>query len=123
MAKQTSLTRAFDAAASRAVADLGTWLDQRFREEITSSKWQYPTAPQLRDIVDSGRLRDSQRVTVTPENAIIAEWPVPYATEVHEGGTTLDGRRFPGRPWTRAPLTETGAKFAELLRTSLRAQQ
>jgi hypothetical protein len=28
-------------------------------------------------------------------------------TQVHEGGVGLNGQRFPGRPWTRAPLAGT----------------
>lgn len=99
---------------TRVSQDLAAWLETRFREEITASKWPYPTPPQVRDIVASGRLRDSQKVTVTPEGDITAEWTAPYAAEVHEGGVAITGERFPGRPWTRDPMRELPTKLIEL---------
>lgn len=100
--------------------ELATWLDTRFREEITAVKWPFPTPPQVRDIVASGRLRDSQTHTVTPEGDIQFTWNAPYAPQVHEGGVGLDGQRFPGRPWTRDPLEEMPAKFAEIFARQLK---
>ncbi len=102
-------------AKREAVTELSTWLSTRFREEISADKWEFPTPPTVRDVVDTGRLRDSQTSTVSPEGEIRFAWTAPYAPQVHEGGVGLDGQRFPGRPWTRAPLAEMPLKFAEIL--------
>lgn len=101
---------------------LSTWLDQRFTEEITTAKWDYPTAPQTRDIVASGRLLRSQSVITRSDGQIEATWPVPYSTQIHEGGVTPWGMRFPARPWTRKPMEEAPAKFMRLLRARLEAR-
>jgi hypothetical protein len=111
------------ARTKRAVArDLATWLERRFTQEITTAKWAYPTPPQTRDIVASGRLLRSQTVNVRADGQIEASWPVPYSTQIHEGGVTPWGMRFPGRPWTRQPMTEAPAQFMRLLRSRLEAR-
>lgn len=109
-------------AKREAMAELQPWLEQRFTEELTTAKWDYPTPPQLRDVVASGRLLRSQRVRIDGNGQITAEWPVPYAAQVHEGGVTPSGMRFPGRPWTLAPMDEAPAKFTELLRSKLQSR-
>ena len=68
--KPKPLTKQANEAVSVAMRQLGTWLDQRFTEEISAVKWQYPTPPQVRDIVDTGRLRASQTRQETPEGVI-----------------------------------------------------
>ena len=110
-------------AVALAMRQLGTWLDQRFTEEISAVKWQYPTPPQVRDIVDTGRLRATQTRQDTPEGVIFT-WPVEYAQQVHDGGVSTRTRQpFPGRPWTRAPLAEAEEKFGEFLREATGAQR
>lgn len=104
-----------------ALTELANWLDQRFTAEITTAKWDYPTPPQTRDIVATGRLLRSQQVKVTGPS-VEARWPVPYSTQIHEGGVTPYGMRFPGRPWTREPMKAAPAKFMALLRTRMRAK-
>ena len=122
-APKRQLNKALEAATQTAVRQLGTWLDARFTQEISAVKWDYPTPPQLRDIVDTGRLRASQTRTVNADGSVTFTWPTEYATQVHEGGVSTEGLRFPGRPWTKAPLEEAPAKFGQLLRASLEAQQ
>lgn len=117
------MTRMLEDASAQAMRQLGTWLDTRFTEEISAVKWPYPTPPQVRDIVDTGRLRASQTRVVNPDGSITFTWPVEYAGQVHEGGVATTGLRFPGRPWTKAPLEEAPAKFGQLLRSALEAQQ
>lgn len=107
-------------AVNAATKHLSEWLDTRFTQEISAVKWDYPTPPQVRDIVDTGRLRASQTRTVNPDGSVTFTWPVEYATQVHEGGVAPTGKRFPGRPWTRAPLAEAPALFGQLLRKELR---
>ncbi|NBT76593.1 MAG: hypothetical protein EBT15_11655 [Betaproteobacteria bacterium] len=122
-APKRQLNKALEAATQTAVRQLGTWLDARFTQEISAVKWPYPTPPQVRDIVDTGRLRASQTRTVNADGSVTFTWPTEYATQVHEGGVSTEGLRFPGRPWTKAPLEEAPAKFGQLLRASLEAQQ
>lgn len=110
-------------ATAKATKQLASWLDTRFTEEISAAKWDYPTPPQVRDIVDTGRLRASQTRVVNPDGSITFTWPVEYAAQVHEGGVALSGLRFPGRPWTKAPLEDAPAQFDRFLRTALRAEQ
>jgi len=120
---ERQLNQALETAKAQAMRQLGTWLDARFTEEISSVKWPYPTPPQVRGIVDTGRLRASQTQVVNADGSITFTWPVEYAGQVHEGGVATTGLRFPGRPWTKAPLEEAPAKFGQLLRSALEAQQ
>lgn len=121
--KPKPLTKQANEAVSVAMRQLGTWLDQRFTEEISAVKWQYPTPPQVRDIVDTGRLRASQTRQETPEGVIFT-WPVDYAQQVHDGGVSTRTRQpFPGRPWTKAPLEQAEEQFGEFLRNALESQK
>lgn len=120
MAAKGPLSSALDAAIKVAMNKTAARLDTRFREEIESEEWNYPTEPKVRDIVDTGRLRDSQTSTVTPEGGYEVKWQTPYATQVHEGGVTTSGQRFPGRPWTRDPIAELPEIFGEELGAALR---
>lgn len=117
------LKKVLEAAKAKAIRQLGTWLDARFTEEISAVKWSYPTPPQVRDIVDTGRLRASQTRTVNSDGSVTFSWPVEYAAQVHEGGVSTEGLRFPGRPWTKAPLEEAPVKFGQFLRSALEEQQ
>ena len=121
--RRRQLNQALNTAVAQATRQLGTWLDTRFTEEISAVKWDYPTPPKVRDIVDTGRLRASQTRVVNADGSITFTWPVEYAGQVHEGGVATTGLRFPGRPWTKAPLEEAPAKFGQLLRSALEAQQ
>jgi hypothetical protein len=120
---QRELNQQLEAATAQAMRQLGTWLDTRFTQEISAVKWPYPTPPKVRDIVDTGRLRASQTRVVNPDGSITFTWPTEYANQVHEGGVSTEGLRFPGRPWTKAPLEEAPAKFGQLLRSAIEAQQ
>lgn len=122
-APKRQLSEALEDAAAQALRQLGTWLDARFTQEISAVKWPYPTPPKVRDIVDTGRLRASQTRVVNADGSITFSWPVEYAQQVHEGGVSTEGLRFPGRPWTKAPLEEAPTKFGELLRSALESQQ
>ena len=116
--------RAADAAVAKAMQRLSLWLDTRFTEEISTAKWSYPTPPQVRDIVDTGRLRASQTRTPSGPNSVTFSWPVEYATQVHEGGVSTQTRQpFPGRPWTKAPLEEATEKFGEFLEQEMERLQ
>lgn len=122
-APKRQLSRALEDATATAMRQLSTWLDARFTQEISAVKWPYPTPPEVRDIVDTGRLRASQTRVVNSDGSVTFSWPTEYANQVHEGGVSTEGLRFPGRPWTKAPLEEAPAKFGQLLRSALEAQQ
>lgn len=114
-----SIQAHFDKAHKRALKELAVWFNKRCREEIESPKWAYPTNPKIRDIVATGRLRDSARIIMLPGGGFEVVWEADYSTDVHEGGTSPEGVRFPGRPWTRDPLAELPAMYAKLLAANL----
>jgi hypothetical protein len=117
--RKFTLDQDLERAKNAAMRDLATWLDARFTEEISAVKWEYPTPPQVRDIVDTGRLRASQTRVVNPDGSVRFTWPVEYGNQVHEGGVSPAGLRYPGRPWTKAPMAEAPAKFGSFLRARL----
>ena len=104
-----------------AMRNLAIYLDARFTQEISAVKWDYPTPPQVRDIVDTGRLRASQTRTENPDTGSIQfSWPVEYAQQVHDGGVSTRTRQpFPGRPWTHLPMEEVPEKFGEYFKAEL----
>ncbi|MBE9171554.1 hypothetical protein IQ216_00135 [Cyanobium sp. LEGE 06143] len=108
----------FAAAKQRAVNRLAAWLEARFIEEISEPKWKW-TDTELRDIIDTGRLRSSLQVNITSEG-ITFTWPVDYARDVHDGAVLRgSGKRLPARPWTEAPLAEASERFGEFLQEEL----
>jgi len=109
-----------DAAIAAAKQRLMNYLDKRFTEEISAVKWEWPVEPELRDIVDTGRLRASQTREETSAGTRFS-WPVEYASEVHNGGVSRrTNREFPGRPWTIKPLEEANEVFGQLLEDELK---
>ncbi len=120
---QPKLDKQPEAAVTKALRQTSLYLDARFTEEISAVKWDFPSPPQVRDIVDTGRLRASQTREQNSDGTVTFTWPVEYATEVHEGGVGLNGQRFPGRPWTKAPLEELPAKFGQYLKAAIEAQR
>ena len=122
MARPKKLSQEVNQAVDVAMRQLGIWLDQRFTEEISAVKWAYPTPPQVRDIVDTGRLRASQ-TRQDVEDGVVFTWPVDYAQQVHDGGVSVRTRQpFPGRPWTKIPLEESQAKFEEYMSAAIKRQ-
>ena len=122
MVKPKPLAKKANVAVDVAMRQLGIWLDQRFTEEISAVKWAYPTPPQVRDIVDTGRLRASQ-TRQDVEDGVVFTWPVDYAQQVHDGGISVRTRQpFPGRPWTKLPLEESQAKFEEYMSAAIKRQ-
>ena len=113
------LQKALEEAAKEAVEKLSLFLDDRFTEEISAVKWEYHTDPKIRDIVDTGRLRSSQTRQVQQDGTVRFSWPVEYAQQVHDGGVAVTGQRFPGRPWTQAPLAEAPDKFQKYFEEEL----
>lgn len=103
----------------RAMQYLEDWFVARCEEEFNQVDWKYLTNPKIRDIVNTGKLRDNVRVTQLPQGSFEVQWYEDYAFDVHEGGTTFDGQKFLGRPWTRDPIAELPAKYAEFFQNAL----
>lgn len=120
--RHATVQEAIKAAIPAAMRDLSLHLDARFTQEISAVKWDFPTPPKVRDIVDTGRLRASQTRSINPDGSFSFTWPVEYATQVHEGGVGLNGLRFPGRPWTKAPTAELPQVFGQLLAEAIRRE-
>lgn len=88
------------------------------QEHITDDRWEWPRGQSPRDIVDTGRLRDSQtqpfyrsipsglqaRITWNPINPDTGE---AYAYKVY-AGEVVNGQINPGRPWVDSALEEMG---------------
>jgi hypothetical protein len=110
-------------AKTKALSQTSAYLDTRFTEEISAEKWDYPTPPFIRDIVDTGRLRASQQRTLNSDGSVTFSWPVEYATQVHDGATTITGQRIPARGWTIAPLREFPEVFGTFFRKALGDQK
>ena len=116
-----SIRREITAAIPGAMRRLAIYLDARFTQEISEVKWEYPTDPKIRDIVDTGRLRASQTYEWDPQTGRISfTWPVEYAQQVHDGGVQVsNNQRFPGRPWTDLPMYEAPIVLGEALKDEL----
>lgn len=92
--------------------DFCAYLGRRFTAEISAEKWPWPRDPSPRDIVDTGNLRRSLRITRPEGQTLDArfEWTAPYAGVVHDGAvfkaTDAQGnpRTLTARPWTRPVL-------------------
>jgi hypothetical protein len=102
-----------DDALNEAWDDFSAYLGRRFTAEITAEKWDWPRDPSPRDIVDTGNLRRSLRITrgVNPQQLeTYFDWTAPYAATVHDGAvfraTDAEGnaRTMTARPWTRPVL-------------------
>lgn len=120
-AANTEFALMFRDAHARAMNELQEWFVQRCYEEFNQDDWEYLTEPKIRDIVNTGKLRDSLVLTPTADGGFEATWTADYAFDVHEGGTTLDGEKFLGRPWTRDIIAELPAQYAEFLDLALKA--
>lgn len=101
-----------DDALNEAWDDFSAYLGRRFTQEITDEKWDWPRDPSPRDIVDTGNLRRSLRITrgISEPLETYFDWAAPYASVVHDGAvfkaTDAEGnpRSMPARPWTRPVL-------------------
>jgi len=119
-ARQPNPEKDIQNITKKAIKDAFTILDRRFTEEISAVKWDWPYAPKIRDIVNTGQLRASQ-LRIEREDGVTYKWPVEYAEQVHNGMVLRDGNvALPGRPWTKEPLEEFGVLLNELLETRLK---
>lgn len=113
-------TSKFDRAVARATQGLVNRLSAEYTAEISADKWEWNDG-RTRDIVDTGRLRASQTVRKVSDTEFEFNWPVEYATQVHEGTKLKNGGEWPARPWTKTALENLDAKtyFETILRREL----
>jgi hypothetical protein len=108
------------------------WAEEDFRKEIEAQKWNWPNntkrdngseAGTVRDIVDLGGLRDSQKREDFGQEKTDFTWTggaKAYALYVHDGYTTKGGRRMPARPFTENTINELPSIVEKLLAKEVR---
>lgn len=103
------------AALEQPFKETNELLGRNMQKQITDNKWSWPSSPSPRDIVDTGRLRQSYQPF--PQGlAYEHSYNVEYALAVHEGAMLANGGSLPARPWIRVALREFGfAKVFEKL--------
>lgn len=78
--------------------------------EISDPKWEWPTGESPRDIVDTGRLRNSQEIIYIGFLRGEIRYPVSYAEYVRTGYVieSPSGARvvFPGRDWVASAMAQ-----------------
>ncbi len=82
-----------------------------FTKAITSDIWGWPDGAS-RDIVDTGRLRDSYQLVINQPTVAQHIWSTEYAAAVHEGAVLKNGGMLTARPWTKIGLRDND--FAEV---------
>ena len=100
-----ALEQAFKEANEKMIGD--------FVQEMTDPKWQWPTNPSPRDIIDNGTLKGSHQAT-PGQHEYLHEWGGEaggYSLAVHEGARFSDGRTMPARRWTVLPLKKFEKNF------------
>ena len=78
---------------------------QLLNNAMESPVWQWTT--DTRDIIDTGRLRDSLQIKMNGFGLIVS-YNTPYAGIVHYGGIKKNGGIYPARPWAEAVLLGNG---------------
>ena len=109
---------ALEAALTEAFTDANQVFNRRAAREITDDKWNWPTNPSPRDIVDKGGLRNSYVPTQVSPTVYDHAWTVDYAMAVHEGAAR-SGTSLPARPWTDAPVEALPRDFEKLAKAKL----
>lgn len=93
--------------------DLTAQLARRFTREIRAEQWPWPNEPSPRDIVDTGNLAKSLRISQSIQRGALQstfQWTAPYSAWVHDGAvykrTDANGNpmTMTARPWTRPVL-------------------
>lgn len=115
-----SISSEVQSAHRTAMEMLADWFNNRLKEEIKSDKWKWPVEPKLRDIINSGRLIDTQMLVRRSDGSFEVLWPAPYTTEVINGGVSPESGRFPGRDFTAEPMRELPMMYAHFLKIALK---
>jgi hypothetical protein len=108
-------TAAISEAITKATNATVMVLDIELRKAITDPIWDWPRGESPRDIVDTGRLRNSQIMVRLGNRRAMYTWRVPYASIVRNGAVLRNGTVIPARKWdelaiNRAELPEVFAQ-------------
>lgn len=94
-------------------------LETPLKDAIESWIWDWPNITfrqnnsivgSPRNIVDTGTLRDSQKLFFNSWTYASYVWDTDYAIYIHEGYTTKKGNVKPARPWVNEALNNFNFK-------------
>ena len=111
-----AVMRGFDAVKRRwasrsekAFSGTALLMHRAMIEAITDNRWDWPNGANPRDNVDTGDLRNKQRVELlSPLHALLSN-NSDHALPVHEGAVFKNGHSTPARPWMRVVRREFDA--------------
>jgi hypothetical protein len=120
----TATVRALESILIDAGESVVAGLDDAFAQKLASPEYQWPgttkrqngsTVGSPRDIIDTGELDSSQRLSRAGKGDWLWTWTADHALLVHEGATLRNGGEYPARPWTRRAVAAYNPvkKFAE----------
>lgn len=92
-------------AVEEAFRETNQIMGLEFTKAITDNIWNWLDGAN-RDIVDTGRLRDSYDMTLVDPDTYEHTWAVDYAVAAHEGARLRNGANIPARPWTTYALRQ-----------------
>lgn len=120
--------KAIESVMVDSLAAIVPGLDTALTQAISARVYQWPrrtvrsngqTVGSPRDIIDTGDLDSSQRLT--RESALVWrwDWTAEHALFVHEGVTLRNGTEMPARRWTVRAVEQfnPNAKFAREVRS------
>lgn len=126
-------TQLLEKAINRAFDKLCDYFEQELTRQIEEEKWEWPNktlresgelAGTIRNIIDSGDLRDSLKTYILSPTHRNFVYNSEYADLVHNGGVveTQAGKKdYPARSWITTAVDEGDLreKFAEFLEKEL----
>lgn len=120
MAKVVVNFRIVEVAAVEAFKETAYLLGRTF-SEVISERGAFDAHPD-RDLVDTGKLRASQRLTIRGGVAEFS-WSSEYAVYQHSGYQLRNGEEWKGRPWTEEGLQRFNLQetYSRLLKAKLDA--
>ena len=104
-----SVVRNLEAILIDAALPVVAGLDSAFAQKLASPEYQWPgttkrqngsTVGSPRDIIDTGELDSSQRLTRLSRLEWLWDWSADHALTAHEGATLRNGTDYPARRWT-----------------------
>jgi hypothetical protein len=119
--------RALEQIGLRAMEGVVPAFDSALTQALSAKAYQWPrktvrsngrTVSSPRDIIDTGELDSSQRLTRESRLVWRWDWNAAYALFVHEGVTFSNGTDMPARRWTVRAVEQFKpvAKFAKEVR-------
>jgi hypothetical protein len=91
-------------ATSKTFKQAARKLEGELVKAITDPIYSWPSGESPRDIVDTGQLRASQKLTFLKPLKAAYLYPVEYAAAVHSGAVFKNGTKLPARAWTKVAV-------------------